>query len=147
MFSPNWLSRLGVMALPLLAIPAWGQGEVAALSMPQLPHNKLETDGIVTDQTITLPAKQFYDVFMADWRDLDENGRFTLSISERPSARWGSQVFVDYGNHRLFQALLPPNADRIRNIARGAVQQVYQAIVSSQVADALPDPDLARDEF
>lgn len=144
---PNWFVRFGVTVLFLLAAPAWSKGDIAPLPMAQQPQGTLEADGIVTDQTITLPAKRFYDEFMSSWRNLDEKSRFTLSISERPSARWGSQVFVDYGSHRLFQAMLPPNPDRIRDIARVAVQQVLQAIVSSQIADAMHDPDLARDEF
>ncbi|WP_414222815.1 CsgE family curli-type amyloid fiber assembly protein [Cupriavidus necator] len=30
-------------------------------------------------------------------------------MSERPSARWGSQLFVEHGNRRLYQAFLPPS--------------------------------------
>ncbi|CAG2153005.1 CsgE family curli-type amyloid fiber assembly protein [Cupriavidus numazuensis] len=109
--------------------------------------NRAEVGGIVTGQMITLAGRTFYDSFAAAWRDKDEQGRFVVAISERPSARWGSQVFVDYGNRRLYQAFLPPNLSRIGAIGTAAAEQVFQAIIDDQVAQFFGDPDMARDEF
>ncbi|MGS0737575.1 CsgE family curli-type amyloid fiber assembly protein [Pseudomonas sp. GG8] len=109
--------------------------------------NRAEVGGIVTGQTITLAGRAFYDSFAAAWNEKDEVGHFTVAISERPSARWGSQVFVDYGNRRLFQMFLPPNRSLIPPIGTEAAAQVYQAILDYQLAQFFGDPDMARDEL
>jgi curli production assembly/transport component CsgE len=107
---------------------------------------RTEVGGVVTGQTITLAGRAFYDRFATAWNEHDESGHFAVAISERPSARWGSQVFVDYGNRRLFQMYLPPNRSLIPAIGTEAAAQVYQAILEYQLAQFFGDPDMARDE-
>ncbi|VVN98673.1 CsgE family curli-type amyloid fiber assembly protein [Pseudomonas fluorescens] len=109
--------------------------------------NRIEVGGIVTGQTITQAGRDFYDSFATTWRDKDEAGRFVVAIAERPNARWGSQVFVNYGNQRLFQVFLPPNRSLIPTIGSAAAIQVYQAILDYQLVQFFGDPDLARDEL
>lgn len=137
-----------VALLLLMPLAAWaganGNGTDHAANGTLAPY---EVGGIVTGQTITTAGKAFYDGFAAAWREQDEQGRFTVSISERPSARWGSQVFVDYGQRRLFRTFLPPNRERIRAIAAQAAGLVLQSIIDAQVAQLFGDPDLGRDEF
>jgi len=109
--------------------------------------NSKEVGGLVVGQTMTMAGRAFYDAFASAWTDKDENGRFTVSISERPTARLGSQVFVDYGNRRMFQTFLPPNRALIPAIGADAANIVYQAILDNQLAQFFGDPDLGRDEF
>lgn len=109
--------------------------------------NRVEVGGLVMGQTVTLGGRAFYDGFAAAWRDLDEQGRFTVAISERPTARLGSQVFVDYGNRRLLQLFLPPNRTLIPALGADAAAQVYQAILDYQLAQFFGDPDMGRDEL
>ena len=109
--------------------------------------NRRDVGGIVIGQTMTLAGRAFYDSFASAWRDKDEEGTFTVAISERPTARLGSQVFVDYGNRRLFQMFLPPNRTLIPAIGADAAAQVYQAILDYQLAQFFGDPDLGRDEL
>lgn len=139
-----------IRALLLLSVAscalAQDVDQTASLS-PRRTLGATDVGGIVTGQTITLAGRTFYDSFAATWRDQDEDGRFVVDISERPSARWGSQVFVDYGHRRLFQAFLPPNLSRIAPIGASAAARVYQAILEDQLAQVFADPDLARNEF
>jgi curli production assembly/transport component CsgE len=146
MLFPHFLS---VLALQLCVVSmASAQGGITTSSVdPHRTLNRTEVGGIVTGQTITLAGREFYDSFSAAWREKDEIGHFTVAISERPSARWGSQVFVDYGNQRLFQTFLPPNRSLITPIGNAAAAQVYQAILDYQLAQFFGDPDLARDEL
>jgi curli production assembly/transport component CsgE len=109
--------------------------------------NRRDVGGLVIGQTMTLAGRAFYDSFASAWRDKDEDGTFTVAISERPTARLGSQVFVDYGNRRLFQMFLPPNRTLIPAIGADAAAQVYQAILDYQLAQFFGDPDLGRDEL
>jgi len=109
--------------------------------------NSREVGGLVTGQTITLAGRAFYDSFAVAWSEMDDSGHFTVAISERPTARLGSQVFVDYGNRRLFQIFLPPNRSLIPAIGADAAAQVYQGILDYQLAQFFGDPDMGRDEF
>lgn len=109
--------------------------------------NRAEVGGLVVGQTVTLAGRAFYDSFSAAWRDLDEPGRFTVAISERPTARLGSQVFVDYGNRRVLQMFLPPNRTLIPALGADAAAQVFQAILDYQLAQFFGDPDMGRDEL
>ncbi|CAG8868755.1 hypothetical protein PS627_03138 [Pseudomonas fluorescens] len=109
--------------------------------------NRAEVAGLVMGQTVTLQGRAFYDSFSAAWNELDESGRFTVSVIERPTARLGSQVFVDYGNRRLLQLFLPPNRAQIPALGANAAAQVFQAILDYQVAQFFGDPDLGRDEL
>lgn len=109
--------------------------------------NNSDVGGLVIGQTITLAGRAFYDSFAVAWNEKDEGGHFTVAITERPTARLGSQVFVDYGNRRLFQTFLPPNRSLIPTIGATAAAQVYQAILDYQLAQFFGDPDMGRDEL
>lgn len=106
-----------------------------------------EVGGLVVGQTMTLAGRTFYDSFASAWNDKDIDGRFSVSITERPTARLGSQVFIEYGNRRLLQMFLPPNRSLIPDIGTQAAAQVYQAILDYQVSQFFGDPDVGRDEL
>ena len=69
--------------------------------------------GIVVDQTIAMIGQDFYQNFMSLWREKEQVERFILSIHERPSARQGSQIWIDFGEKRVFQAQLPSSRSRV----------------------------------
>lgn len=96
---------------------------------------------------MTMAGRAFYDGFADAWREKDQAGRFTVAISERPTARLGSQVFVAYGNRMMFQTFLPPNRTLIPAIGADAAALVYQAILDYQLTQFFGDPDMGRDEF
>lgn len=106
-----------------------------------------EVNGIVTAQMMTVLGKAFYDSFAAAWAERDEHGRFMLFVSERPSARWGGQVFVHQGSKLVFQAFLPPNRTRASALAEQAAEQVFEAVIQAQLDQVFGDADLARDEI
>jgi curli production assembly/transport component CsgE len=105
-------------------------------------------EGVVANQTITIVAQDFYQYFVTAWRDKPLSERYALSIHERPSARWGSQVWVEYANRKIFQTFLPPARNRIKDLSLEAVELAYQNIVELDVVNLLfKDPDLGPDEF
>lgn len=109
--------------------------------------NRAEVGGLVVGQTVTMNGRAFYDGFASAWAEMDEAGRFGVSIIERPTARLGSQIFVDYGNRRMVQIALPTNRSQIPAISAEIAAQVYEGILNYQVAQVFGDPDLARDEL
>ncbi|AXK38291.1 CsgE family curli-type amyloid fiber assembly protein [Crenobacter cavernae] len=106
-----------------------------------------EVTGIVTAQMVTVLGKAFYDSFAGVWAEKDENGRFMLFVSERPSARWGGQVSIHYGSKLVFQAFLPPNRSQTAVLAQQAAEEAFSAVIQTQVDQVFGDADLARDEF
>lgn len=104
--------------------------------------------GIVIDQTITVAGQNFYQLFVAMWRDKPNHDRFSIAIRERPSARWGNEIWVEYAQRRVFQATLPANRSNIRAIADHAVETAYKNVVDTEVQRLLfRDPDIGPDEL
>jgi curli production assembly/transport component CsgE len=105
-------------------------------------------DGVVVDQTITLPGHSFYQAFVAAWRDKALSERYSVTVGERPSRLLGSQVWVEFSHRRLFQASLPPARWRIDRLGDEAAEVAYQNISRTEVERLLfRDPDLGRDEL
>jgi curli production assembly/transport component CsgE len=104
--------------------------------------------GVVTNQTVTVAGQEFYRNFMAAWQDKELNERYTLSIHERPSARHGSKVWIEFARRRVFQSNLPPSHRAIKEISEQAVEIAYQNVVDADVQRLLfREQDLAADEF
>lgn len=105
--------------------------------------------GVVLDSTVTFIGQEFYRDFVSLWREQPRSERYSLTVIERPSARWGSLVYVEYMQRRLFTAFLSPGRrDQIRGTAHGAVQAVYQNVVDADIQRLLfKDPDLGPEEF
>lgn len=105
-------------------------------------------DGVIVNQTVTLVGHDFYRAFVAAWRDKPNAERYTLTIVERPTARLGSQIWVEFLRRRVFQAMLPPARARVTGFAEAAVDATYQAVVQSEVQRLLfRDPDLGPEEI
>ena len=103
---------------------------------------------VVTSQSVTVAGHDFCQYFIAAWRDKDGSDRYPLAIRERPSARWGSEVTIEYAQRRVYRTQLPASRAAVRAIGEDAAESAYQAV---QQADAerqlLQDADLAPDEF
>jgi curli production assembly/transport component CsgE len=72
--------------------------------------------GIVTNRAITVAGREFFDYFIAAWRDKPDSERYTLAIHERPSARLGSQVRIDFAHRPVYQARLPPSRAALKSL-------------------------------
>ena len=132
-----------------LAPPAQGTG-LSAAEEP-LSGRNLDQDnyaGIVVNQTITVAGADFFQYFIVAWRDNERVDHYAISINERPTARFGSQIWINYGQNRVFQTFLPPARSALKSIALSAAEIVYQTVIEADVQRWLfRDPDLARDEF
>lgn len=138
------------LAILLFIVPAaWAQPPVgtesaAAPARPADPYS-----GVVVNDTVTFIGQDFYSTFVASWREEANVERFTVTVRERPSARWGSLISIEYEHREMFRAFLSPGRrDFVRQAARDASQIVYQNVVNTEVQRLLfRDPDMARDEI
>jgi curli production assembly/transport component CsgE len=104
--------------------------------------------GIVTNEVITLVGQDFYNSFVSAWRDVPLSDRYNVSIYERPSARWGSLVWVEFEHRRLFEAFLPPTRTGVRSVGERAAKTTYENLVQADLDRLLfKDQDLASDEM
>jgi curli production assembly/transport component CsgE len=135
------LSLLPTLSLPF---PASAAPETA----PVMNELHAEAWGIVTNQAVTVAGHEFCNYFIAEWRDQPGSERYTLAIRERPSARWGSQVWVEFAQRRVLQLQLPPARAGLKALAESAANSAYQAILDIERQRRLiSDADLAPDEF
>ncbi|KQR81648.1 hypothetical protein ASG35_04935 [Burkholderia sp. Leaf177] len=107
-----------------------------------------EIGGIVTNDAVTLVGQDFYASFSQSWTQMPMSERYVVSVHERPSARYGSLVWVEYGQRRVFQAFLPIARANIRPIAESAAASALQTVMQADIARLLfHDTDLGSDEM
>lgn len=107
----------------------------------------IEISGLLVNQTRTFAGQEFFSAFSSAWQVYDPNGRYTLVILERPSARTGSQITVSSGGNLLFQRFIGFNARVAGRAGRDASNQTYGALLAAELDRQLIDPDLGRDEI
>jgi curli production assembly/transport component CsgE len=104
--------------------------------------------GIVTNDAVTLVGQDFYTFFSQAWMQMPLSERYIVSIHERPSARYGSLVWVEYDQRRVFQAFLPIARSNVRVIAESAAASALQTVMQADIARLLfHEADLGSDEM
>ncbi|VXB03263.1 Curli assembly protein CsgE [Burkholderia sp. 8Y] len=104
--------------------------------------------GVVTTDTVTLAGQDFYNWFAQAWSAIPLSERYIVSVHERPSARYGSLVWVEFGQRRVFQAFLPIARANVRPVAEGAAQVAFQNVMQADLTRLLfRDADMANDEL
>src|SRR4051812_33150819 len=143
-----------IVAFSLGLSCAVAQAQDTGLDAPAKPAElgrPLQEDpysGVVVNQTITLVGHEFYRSFVAAWREMALSERYALTVGERPTPQLGSQVWVEFGRRRVFQASLPPARSRVAGIGEKAAAIAYENVVQSEAQRLLfKDPDLGADEI
>jgi len=153
--------RMVCMLVIALALPVAQAGPVdaavqsGASDQPQAARDPAQAasaldqfDGIVIDQTMTRPGKEFYQLFSTGWHDQTLSERYTISVREQPSARFGSQIHIVFGSRRVFQGQLSPNRSQIKMLADAAINIAYKAVTEGEMQRLLfKDPDVGQDEI
>jgi curli production assembly/transport component CsgE len=104
--------------------------------------------GVVTTDTVTLAGQDFYNWFAQAWSGIPLSDRYIVSVHERPSARYGSLVWVEFGQRRVFQAFLPIARANVRPVAENAAQVAFQNVMQADLTRLLfRDADMATDEL
>lgn len=130
--------------------PAFTEAAAAAAVSPVDGERRLSESygGIVVNQTITVAGQEFFQHFVASWRERALSERFAIAVVERPSARWGGQIWVEFAQRRVFQAPLSSARSGLRSLSEQAVELVYQTVVDTEAERLLfREADLGADEF
>lgn len=104
--------------------------------------------GIVTDQTTSVAGQAFYRHFTTLWSDRPALDFFSITVLERPSARRGRRIVVEYAQRSLFEAPLPATRAGIEQLSESAVQIAHDHMANQLVQRLLfSEQDLAADEL
>lgn len=104
--------------------------------------------GLVLDQTVTVLGHEFFSAYADAWRELDGLQRYSVTIQEVPTARFGSTVKVLAKGRIVYQALLRPNRQAARELAPNVAGDIFQALIRAEAEQALfRDPDLGPEEL
>lgn len=147
------------LTLCLAASTAWaandapenGNGRINGSTDAEKESRRLLEDpltGIVINRTVTVLGKDFYHYFVTAWRHKDGDNRYTLTIYERPSARWGSEIWIEYQRNQMFRIFLSPARQAARKISEEAAEIVHRNIIENEIRKALTQSqDLADEEL
>lgn len=131
-------SILSLLALTLL------------LSVALQPVRATEEDellGFIVDDSISHIGHEFFYAFSERLRATSRLD-FNLVVRERPSARWGSLVTVEYQQRVIYRRFLPPNTVDLKEVAVEAADLVKMQIIRHKLETQLQDTtDLERDEL
>ncbi|VBB14857.1 curli assembly protein CsgE,Curli assembly protein CsgE [Burkholderia stabilis] len=111
-----------------------------------LPEDRL--GGTVTTDAVTLAGRDFYTYFSRAWTEIPLSERYVIAVHERPSGRYGSLIWVEFQQKRVFQTFLPIARSNVRGVAESAANLAFQTVIQDDLSNLLfPDADLAKDEI
>ncbi|OEO23439.1 curli production assembly protein CsgE [Pseudomonas sp. J237] len=106
-----------------------------------------EIKGFVVDQTISRIGHEFYQHFTDRLRDTSPMD-FNLVVVERPSARWGSLIWVEFERRMLYRSFLQPNTSQLQETAYQAADFVREGIARQKLEQLFDDTfDMDKDEI
>lgn len=110
-------------------------------------NNEEEMAGFIIDNTISHVGHDFYFYFADRMRAISPMD-FNLVVRERPDARWGSLVWVEYERRLVYRRFLAPNTTELKDTAVEAADSVKAQIAQHKLETLLQDTtDLEKDEL
>ncbi|WP_444919838.1 curli production assembly/transport protein CsgE [Microbulbifer sp. CnH-101-G] len=144
------MGKLYLLCFKLLLVFSLGVLPVSSISQESVLSESEESilTGLVIDNTVSGIGHEFARslslYISSNLSDFDYN----LTVHERPSARWGSVVWVDYENKEVFRTVIYPGRRRFGQVVEQAVAQINNN-VRQQRLQALfsQNLDLAGEEL
>lgn len=103
--------------------------------------------GMIIDNTITLIGHEFAREFSAQRLDADTGTTTTFTITERPSARWGSMIIISEGQNTLQTLFITPGRMNVREIAAQVEETMEQRLAQNRLRKMIESIELAPDEL
>src|SRR5690554_3273078 len=104
--------------------------------------------GVVVNRTVTVLGNDFYQYFATFWNESNQQSRYSIAIYERPTARWGSEIWIQFRQDRVFHTFLAPARQAAKDIAEAAADIVERNIMRAEMQRmTFIDHDLAPEEF
>lgn len=143
-----------ILSLALLVLA--GQLAGVRAQEPNTPGNSLDSGrinneplrGLMINRTITVVGWDFYNSFSKIWQALYPDSKNTLAVIERPTAKFGSEIWVSYESQYVFHTFLSPARSRSRDESKQAVEIVRKNVAEIDLRRKLfQDADLGPQEM
>jgi curli production assembly/transport component CsgE len=117
-----WPRRLlpGLLTALLIAAPVWGSDD--------------GLDGLVINQAATRFGQEFYVEFVKYWNEYQIVTPASLIVHERPSARWGSAIWIEYRGRNIFKRNVGAGIRDLDALAKMAAERVFTVILQERNA-------------
>lgn len=138
-----------LLMLPLQALPADEESiDRGILDERALPNLELAF-GFIVDRTITQFGAEFVRHYSQEWREQMFTENVDVTIVERPSARWGSIVYIEHDQRPVARVFLyAGRSTTIKPLAESAARYVASRIADDELAaQLLRDPDLGKEGY
>lgn len=103
-----------------------------------LPHGQCraeaDPDGLAINQTVTRFGQDFYNSFVKYWNEYQLVMPTNLTVYERPTARFGSLIWIEYRGQRIFQQYVGPSMRAIDELAKAAAANIFTYLLNEQNA-------------
>jgi len=107
-----------------------------------------EVSGIIADRTITRFGRDFYNHFSHARLLNYPDSPFNLVIYERPSARWGSLIWIEFKGQKVEQLRWSPGKGTPKETAEASAKRIEEKLKQTLLKALLSDTfDLERDEI
>ncbi|MCI2808743.1 curli production assembly/transport protein CsgE [Eoetvoesiella caeni] len=149
MFRSGLVSSLIMLALA-------GQSADVRAQEPRQQGNGLDSGrisneplrGLIINRTITVVGWNFYTSFSSIWQALYPASKDTLAITERPTAKFGSEIWISYENQNVYHTFLSPARSRARDESKQAIEIVRKNVAEIDLRRKLfQDADLGPEEM
>ncbi|WP_368642514.1 CsgE family curli-type amyloid fiber assembly protein [Castellaniella ginsengisoli] len=123
------LATMSLAASLAAALPAAAQEP--GPSKLNLDEGRINSDplkGLIISRTMTVMGWDFYSNFTQVWQALYPDSQATMTVIERPTAQFGSEIWITYLNQTVFHTFLSPARSRAKDQSREVVQAVRENI-------------------
>ena len=141
-----------LLAIALLVPAAYAQQDDTRVETPAPPETPLtepqEYGGIVTDQSVTSLGHEFARRFSESWSRQSRADGYVLSIRERSSPRYGTEVLVVQDDDVMFRNVLPRSFWAVSALAENAAELVANRLAELAIQQLLfENADLAKTPY
>ncbi|MHA3903954.1 CsgE family curli-type amyloid fiber assembly protein [Castellaniella sp. WN] len=141
--------RLALVMMSLLT-------SLVAAQEPEPPRRNLDEGrinsdplkGLIINRTVTVMGWDFYSNFTQVWQALYPDSRDTMTVIERPTAQFGSEIWISYLDQTVFHTFLSPARSRAKDQSREVVQAVRENIdIINAQRQFIQNTDLGPEEM
>lgn len=104
--------------------------------------------GLVIDSTVTGVGHEFARLLAKDINTNFPGFDYNLIVRERPSARWGSVIWVTKDNNKVYETVLYPGRSDFSTLSEQAASQITKTIRTQSLQSLFAhDADLLGDGY
>ncbi len=104
--------------------------------------------GLVIDDTVSGIGHEFSRSLSLYLSATLSEFEYNLTVHERPSARWGSVVWVTYENKQVFKTIIYPGRRRLAEVIESAATQIDNNVRQQKLQELFSQNlDLAGEEI